>query len=947
MTAARIMIVENDAVAATELAQRIEALGYEIAAAVDSGSDVSAIAAKEKPDVILLTPSLPGEPGGVEIARRLHDAINAPIIYLAAPPELRRLPLSELPLASSFIIKPARADVLFSAIEHALQFRRTAQALTRTTQLYRESLEDRVVTERLARLGSWSQDLATGALRISPECLRIHELDEQAACPAFSALWAHVHPVDRERLEELVRGAHDDGRPFVTEYRVSLRAGGERLVQNRALVSRNGHRRLIATVQDITEQKHAEEALRQSQARASRLLHERDFILENSRDVLYYIDKHGLLFYVSPVVEQITGYPPEEWEGDFSRHFIDSPRTRRAIKRTFDTLRTGREYPPTVLEFRKKDGGTLYGEVNERPIIKDGEVLGVVGVARDVTERLQFELRLRQAAAVFENTLEAIMITDPDRCITAVNRAFVEITGYAEPEILGRNADFIGAQDESNDVRANLWNIVNETGRWSGEMWRRRKSGEVFPAWVTASTIKNHARKITHYVIVMSDLSRLKESEKKLDWLAHYDPLTRLPNRLLFGSLLAYAIRRAERERKLLAVMFVDLDNFKTINDTRGHSIGDRLLQEVGGRLSGCLRKEDTVARLSGDEFVIILEDVEDARFLADVAGKILASVSRPYMLDGEEAEITASVGISLFPQDGRDATRLVQNADAAMYRAKERGGGHFQFYTPELTISAVERGTLGRALRAGLQRREFVLYYQPQFSTDTGTVVGVEALVRWQDPKRGLVLPDAFIALGEETGLILPLGDWVLETACHQIRDWLDGGAAPIALAVNISPRQLAGDNALVDKVAATLLKTRVSPASLQLEITESAIMRNAEDVGNVIRGLKSLGVNIVIDDFGTGYSSLRHLKRFSIDKLKIDRSFVRDITYDADDRAVAEAIIGLGKSLRVKVIAEGVESAEQRSCLRELGCDEMQGVLFSSPLPEHECRRLLPRAS
>jgi diguanylate cyclase (GGDEF)-like protein/PAS domain S-box-containing protein len=853
---------------------------------------------------------------------------------------------TDLPPAAGFVIRSSQVDALRSTVERVLRWHQTEQALKATTERYGQAMANRAATERLARLGSWGQDPATCELEISAECLRIHGLDPHAGCPTLSALWARVHRSDHERLQALMQRAHDDGQPYDTQYLVSLPEGSERRVQIRAAVyDAQGHRRVIATVQDITEQKHAEEALRQSEARASRLLQERDFILENSRDVLYYMDQNGLIFYISPVVEQLTGYPPEAWQGDFRRHLVDSPRTRKAISETFDILRTGREYPPAILEFRKKDGGILYGEIKERPIIKDGKVSGLVGVARDVTERLQVESRLRQAAAVFENTLEAIMITGPDRQITAVNRAFADITEYTEAEVIGRNADFLAARDEPTDLRVNVWKAVHETGRWSGEMWKRRKSGEAFPAWVAASTIRDHAHNITHYVIVMSDLSRLKESEEKLDWLAHYDPLTKLPNRLLFNSRLSHAIRRAERERTLLAVMFVDLDNFKKINDTRGHPVGDRLLQEVGQRLNSCLRKEDTVARLSGDEFIVILEDVADSRFLANVAQKILASVSLPCSLDGDKAVITASIGISLFPQDGRDVTRLVQNADTAMYRAKELGPSHFQFYTPELTIHAVERMAMESALRAGLQRDEFVLYYQPQISLSTGEVVGVEALIRWQHPERGLVLPDAFIGLGEETGLIIPIGHWVLQTACRQVQAWFDAGAAPITLAVNISARQLAGDEAFVDTVAAVLAETGFSPASLQLEITESVIMHNAEEAGDIIRRLKSLGVSIAIDDFGTGYSSMMYLKRFSVDKLKTDKSFVQDIAYDANDRAITEAIIGLGHSLHVKVIAEGVESAEQQSFLREHGCDEMQGFLFSPPLQEQECMQLLKK--
>lgn len=948
MTAARIMIVEDDAVVAAELAQRVESLGHEVAATVHSGRDAIAMVADVRPDVILLPLALRDEMGAIEVARRLRGVLDAPFIYLAVPNELSLPALYDLPPAASFITKPAEGNVLRVALEQALRLRRTEQALKAATTVYRQSVANRAAVERLARLGSWCEDLATGELDISAECLRIHGLDPQGACASLSTLWAGVHRSDYEALQELVQRAHRSGEPFVTQYRVSVPEGGERTVQNRVGIypaATDLHRRLIATVQDITEQRQAEETLRQSEARASRLLQERDFILENSRDVLYYIDKNGLLFHISPVVEQLTGYSPAEWQGDFRRHLVDSPRTRKAISETFEILRTGREYPPAILEFRKKNGGILYGEVNERPIVKDGEVVGIVGVARDVTERLQVESRLRQAAAVFENTLEAIMITNADRKITAVNRAFVDITEYAEAEVRGRNADFLVAQDEPADLREKVWRAVDATGHWSGEAWNRRKSGEAFPAWVAVSTIKDHEHNVTHYVMVMSDLSRLKESEEKLDWLAHYDPLTKLPNRLLFNSRLSHAIRRAERERTLLAVMFVDLDNFKNINDTRGHPVGDRLLQQVGHRLNSCLRKEDTVARLSGDEFIVILEDIADTRFLADVAHKILGSISAPYTIDGGEAIITASIGISLFPQDGRDVTRLVQDADTAMYRAKELGRGHFQFYTPELTIHAIERMAIETALRAGLKRNEFLLHYQPQISLSTGEVVGVEALIRWQHPERGLMLPDAFIRLGEETGLILPIGHWVLQTACRQVQAWFNTGVAPITLAVNISARQLAGDKALVDQVRDILEETGLPPACLQLEITETAIMRNAEEASEVVRRLKSLGVSIAIDDFGTGYSSMMYLKRFAVDKLKTDQSFVRDIVSDANDRAITEAIIGLGHSLRVKVIAEGVESVEQRLFLREHGCDEMQGFLFSPPLPEQECVRLLKR--
>ncbi len=944
---ARVMVVEEDAVVATEIAQRIEALGHEVTAVLHSGEQALSAATERRPDLALVAFSLGGPVDALELAERLRAQLQLPIIYLVGASELERA-RSGLPGTAIFVLKPGGVDALHSSIELSLELQRVRQNLEATAGRHREALADSAAVEALAQLGSWTQDLVTGELAISSECRRLHDLPPGAGCPSLATLWSRVRRSDREGLETLVRHAREQATSDATDYRIALPGGEERVVHHRLAVQTTPDgrpRRLVATVQDVTEQQRAQEALRQSEARASRLLEERDFILQYSRDVLYYIDHNGMVYYISPAVEQLTGIPPEEWIGDFRKHMVDSEHSRRVVVETLDILRTGREYPPNIVQFRKRDGEILSAEVSERAIIKEGQVHGIVGVARDVTERLQVESRLRQAAAVFENTLEAIIITDPQRRIAAVNRSFVDITGYGEPEVLGMNPDFLAAGDEPAHFREEVWNAVTSTGHWYGEMWNRRKSGEAFPAWAALSTIWNAAQQPANFVIVMSDLSHLKESEEKLDQLAHYDALTRLPNRLLFNSRLAHAIRRAEREQNSVAVMFIDLDHFKIVNDTLGHPAGDRLLQQVGNRLGGCLRRQDTIARLGGDEFVVILEDVGDSRFLADVASKTLECLSQPYAVDGEETVVTASIGISLFPQDGRDVTRLVQNADAAMYRAKELGRASFQFYTAELTAHAVERMSMENALRAALRRSEFTLHYQPQVSLETGEVVGVEALIRWRHPQRGLLLPTAFIELGEQTGLILAIGDWVLRTACTQVKGWVDAGAKPVTLAVNVSARQFASAPSLVAKVAAVLEETGLSPGALQLEITETAIMGNAEEAVEAVKALKSLGVSVAIDDFGTGYSSMMYLKRFAVDKLKTDKSFVQHLPQDASDSAITQAIIALGHSLHVKVIAEGVESPEQQAFLREQGCDEMQGYLFSPPLPEPECLRLLMR--
>lgn len=948
MAIARVMIVEDDAVVAADVAQRVERLGYEIAAVVDSGRNAVTIAAERPPDVALLDIALRGKLNGIGTAQQLRESIKVPVVYLVGLSDLHWLDRADLPSPVAFVVKPPEIHALRSNLELVLRLNRTERALASADRRLSDTMENVRAAEDLGGFSSWTQDLATGEVGASKACLLIHGLDPQAGVRSLARLWGHVQSNDRARLEAVTQRARERGEPYTTEYRISPPGQGERVVKNWTSVQRDSSgrpQRLIAITQDITEQKRAEDSLRESEARASRLLHERDFILENSRDVLYYIDSNGVLYYISPVVEQLTGIPPEDWKGDFTKHLVDSPRTRKVIAETFEILRTGREYPPSVLEFRKKDGGILYAEIHERPVIKGGVVMGLVGVARDVTERLQAEWRLRQAAAVFENTHEAILITDAERRITAVNRSFTHITGYSEAEVSGLHADFLASGDEPSGFRADVWNAVAKTGRWAGDIWNRRKSGEPFPAWAAVTQIKDHEDRVINHVIVMYDLSFLKEPEERLDRLAHYDPLTRLPNRILFNVRLLHAIRRAEREHSRLAVMFLDLDRFKTVNDTRGHLFGDRLLREVANRLSHCLRKEDTVARLSGDEFAIILEDVSGTRFLAEVARKALGCLSAPYRLDGGEIAISASLGISIFPRDGREATELLDHADAAMFRAKQMGRGRFQFYSHELAAEATARISMESAIRDGLQRGEFVLHYQPEVSLATGRVTGVEALIRWRHPQRGLILPGEFIGLGEETGLIFPLGNWILRTACSQVKAWFDAGAAPITLAVNISARELAGNKNLVQTVTDILEETQFSPTALELEITESAIMRNADKAVDTIGRLRSLGISVAIDDFGTGYSSMAYMRKFSVNKLKTDISFVHGLTIDPQDRAITEAIIGLGHSLGIKVLAEGVESAEQQSFLREHGCDEMQGYLFSPPLPEQECMHLLQR--
>jgi len=552
------------------------------------------------------------------------------------------------------------------------------------------------------------------------------------------------------------------------------------------------------------------------------------------------------------------------------------------------------------------------------------------------------ETILRQSATVFENTSEGVLITDTDAKIIAVNKAFTKITGYPENEVLGRDPSFLKSGLHESEFYKAMWSSLQRDGEWKGEISDRRKNGEIFPKWQTISAVRDDNGKLTHYVSVFSDISQLKESAKKLHDLAHHDALTGLPNRLLLNARLEHTLQHAGRAGSHVAVLFLDLDNFKKINDSLGHPVGDYLLQQVAKRLLGSVREDDTVARLGGDELTIVLGSLRDARYAAKVAQEILGALSEPFQLERQEVFVSASIGISIYPQDGRDSTALLKNADAAMYVAKNEGRNRYHFYAEELTIRASESLALETHLHRALEREEFLLHFQPQVSLQSGKIVGMEALVRWQHPEIGLVSPAEFIPLAEENGLIGAIGRWVLRTACAQAKAWQDNGLTPVRISVNLSGRQLEQAN-IVQEVHDALQDAALDPAYLELELTESAVMKRAEHAAKALDGLRALGTTIAIDDFGTGYSSLSYLKRFPVDRLKIDRSFIRDIPQDPNDIALARAIVALAKSLGLGVVAEGVETEAQKDLLTSIRCDEMQGYLFSAPRPAGELESLL----
>ncbi len=558
----------------------------------------------------------------------------------------------------------------------------------------------------------------------------------------------------------------------------------------------------------------------------------------------------------------------------------------------------------------------------------------IAGIA---IEKTQTEQRLRQSAAVFKSTVEGVIITDHQEKIVDVNQAFESITGYQREEIIGLTPRILKSERHDMSFYRDMWKSLSETGQWRGEVWNRRKCGEVYPEWLNISSIHDGSGALTNYVAVFSDITSIKRSEEELDHLAHHDALTDLPNRLLFNSRLRQAIKHAKREDSVLAVLFVDLDRFKNINDSLGHSAGDSLLQQLAVRLKGALRLDDSVARISGDEFVILLEQIGDSENTAVAVEKIMKVFDEPFRLDEHQISITASIGISLYPMNGEDASTLLRHADTAMYRAKNEGRNSYQFYTREMTSSAFERVVMENALRGALEREEFQLAYQPQIHLQSGHLTGLEALIRWHHPELGVVAPSKFIPLAEETGLIHDIGAWVLQTACRQGKSWQDKGYDFGRIAVNVARPQLQRSDFL-DTVKGVLEQSGLSAANLELEVTEGAVVENTEHAVQQLRALGDLGLRLSIDDFGTGYSSMSYLKLLPIHKLKIDQSFVRDIPFDRNDMAISEAIIALGHALDLHVIAEGVETEPQAEFLSEKGCLEAQGYLYCKPLPAEE---------
>ncbi|MGZ5007028.1 MAG: EAL domain-containing protein [Methylobacter sp.] len=680
---------------------------------------------------------------------------------------------------------------------------------------------------------------------------------------------------------------------------------------------------------DITERKQAEYSLQRASEKNIALL-------RNASDGIHILDTDANIIEVSDSFCAMLGYRREEmigmnvtqWDAKFSAAECIQAVNRqfeKQVRSQFETLH------------RRKDGTIIEVEVSGFSLELDGKPV-LFNSSRDITERKKKEKEIRIAATVFESQ-EGMMVTDADNLILRVNQAFTHITGYSAEEVVGKSPRILQSGRQDKSFYAAMWESINNTGAWEGEIWNRRKHGEIYPEHLIITAVKDQNDIVTNYVATLTDITMSKTAADEIERLAFYDPLTGLPNRRLLLNRLKPALASSHRSARKGALLFIDMDNFKMLNDTLGHDMGDLLLQQVAERLTYCVREGDTVARLGGDEFVVMLEDlsiqmIEAAKQTEIIGNKILAVLNRPYLLAAHDYRSTPSIGAALFNGHQQATEELLKQADIAMYQAKASGRNTLRFFDPQMQASINARVILEADLRQALAENQFQLYYQPQVQHNS-QVIGAEVLIRWQHPQRGLVLPHSFIPLAEETGLILLIGQWVLETACAQIKLWESSDHTQhLQLAVNVSAKQFHQTD-FVDHVRHVLHQSAINPSRLKLELTESLVLDDIDSTIIKMQLLRKVGVHFSMDDFGTGQSSLSSLKKLPLDQLKIDQSFVRDISIDPDDAVIVQTIIAMANNLSMEVIAEGVETEAQRVFLEQQGCPLCQGYLFSKPIP------------
>jgi diguanylate cyclase (GGDEF)-like protein/PAS domain S-box-containing protein len=791
--------------------------------------------------------------------------------------------------------------------------------------------------QRIARIGSWAWNLANDTHWWSDELYRMLRLDRSLETRPYERFRALVNPDDRSRLDRTRERIFAGEKVDPAEVRVTLADGTELIIETRgeATLDESGRPLTVSgTLQDVTQQKVTQTALRLTQTRyrdTQRMARignwEADIGTADSwwSEELYHILDEDPATYPASFANFLAHVHPDD------RRSLEQRRQRTVIGRNIHIESEARLLLPRS-GIAKIVQLSIEVREDER-----GNPVAVVGTVHDITERRALEMLLRESEARYASTVELAAVgiahVDPAGHLIWSNSWLRDMLGYTQEELKGLTVWQISHPDDVHIAD-------NDRGRMhASELdWLRIekrylcKDGKTIWVKIAAAPRYDLEGKLLYDIAIVEDITPRKIAEERIRYLATHDELTGLPNRAAFAELLGRALEGAQRHDGKCAILFVDLDRFKIVNDSLGHEAGDKVLKEVAQRLRACVRSSDVVGRFGGDEFIVLLDPITDHAAAAAVAASILSAMLRPVRILSYECRVTASIGIARFPEDASDAATLMKQADMGMYLAKDEGKNNFQFYSGVIAPMSVERIVLETHLVHALERNELFLEYQPKIQLSTGRICGVEALLRWKNPQLGVLSPNAFVTLAEDTGLIVPIGKWVLRTACAQSMAWQRLGLPPLVIAVNLSPRQFK-DPALVEVITAALQESGLPPHCLELEITETMIMNSVDQAAQTAAVIKSLGVRLAIDDFGTGYSSLSQLKQFPIDTLKIDRSFIRELPGNPDDQAITEAIISLGKALGVNIVAEGVETAAQEQFLRERACDEVQGFLYSKP--------------
>ena len=662
--------------------------------------------------------------------------------------------------------------------------------------------------------------------------------------------------------------------------------------------------------------------------------------VKNSPMLMCIKDKTGKILMSNESYRKAFIRDMEEIVGKNMEEFIDE-RSFKEVKSHDETVFiTGEQ-----LEIEEKvvvNGEDKYFDALKYPIIdKNGQIEEIGVVAIEITSLKKDRENIYMNSAVFNTVRDGIFLSDKDGLILNANKAMTEITGYTKEEMMGKRPNLFKSEKHSAVFYTEMWKRLESRGEWRGEIWNKRKNGEVYPAFMSISTINDEKGKFLNYISIMEDLTSIKESQKNIEKLSNYDFLTGFPNQILFKDRLEQAIIHARKHGDMFTILQIDIDNFKLINDTFGYTTGDELIKKAAERINTRVGEFDTISRISGDEFIIIIQELKKIDEAAVIAQKIINDFKSPFEIEEKEIFITVSIGISVYPNDGEESESLMKNSNAALRYSKNQGRSNYQFYSQEQNRESFERLEMESALRHAVEKEEFILYYQPQVDVETQKIIGMEALVRWMHPDLGMVSPAKFIPVAEETGIITSLGEWVLYNACMQNKLWQEQGYDKITVSVNLSPMQVK-QSEIIDIIGKIIETTDLAPEFLELEITEGVLMSHNNSILKRLEDIKSRGIKIAIDDFGTGYSSLSYLRKFPMDKLKIDQCFVREIP-ENDNGAIAKVVIGLAKSLNMKVIAEGVETEEQFEFLKENGCEEIQGYYFGKPLPPAEFEILL----